>query len=83
MTGGSDGAVCIVDVRGALEHSDQQASGAGARLLQRIASPAARVYGVDVHPRAPLIAAAGDDGTLRLYAPKRSAPLRDSSNPSD
>ena len=36
-------------------------------VQQRVSGHADRVYGIDVHPRAPIIASASADGTVKLW----------------
>jgi WD40 repeat protein len=87
-TGGVDGSVRVCNV-GSLVKSSSSSSPSSttvdgsnasntldAAAIQTMTGHADRVYGVDFHPRAPLLASASADGTVRLWASTASTSPR-------
>lgn len=88
-TGGVDGSVRVCNVGSLVKSSAASSSNVvvdgnasntlDSASIQTMTGHADRVYGVDFHPRAPLLASASADGTVRLWASTASTLHRNKS----
>jgi WD40 repeat protein len=78
-SGGADNVVSIAELADTVRselHATEVLEAADTRAptvvaaQQRLAGHTDRVYSIDVHPRAPMLASASADGTVRLWTPK-------------